>query len=121
MLLTYFCKKWSPEILWVVSLSIMGINQNLQIFSQFDYHTFSNSRYKIALLTNAMFNYTDFKTTLVCVPLLFIIPYIAYSNKYFVHKFDPETGIALNDDQLKDQMSLSNSMLVYFGILSILN
>lgn len=62
------------------------------MYSEREYPVLSEGRYKVSLFTIALFNYTDFKTTLLCIPCVFLAPYIVYSNKYFTKVFDPKTG-----------------------------
>jgi hypothetical protein len=60
--------------------------------------SFSDTSYRVALLTTSLFNYTNFTTTLVSVPVLFLAPYFMYASKFFVEKYDTFTGKPLNDE-----------------------
>jgi hypothetical protein len=68
-----------------------------------------------------LYNYTDFKTTLVCVPILFIAPYFIYAQKYFEKSFSPKTGLALTDVEKQDELYESYYTVVHFAVLSILH
>jgi hypothetical protein len=90
-----------PEFILVIVLLMVALTTNIQIWADVNFFygnaTVDQARYRMTLFTAIVLNYTEFRTTVIVMPIMTLVPYYLHTLKYAEQVYDQTTGEKLNE------------------------